>query len=52
MARRSERTSAQIDRVVIYRIEDAKIAEVWVRDWDQYAYDEMFSDAEPEASTA
>lgn len=35
-----------IDRVVIYRIQDGKIAEIWVRDWDQYAYDELFADAE------
>ena len=33
----------EIDRVVIYRIEDGKIAEIWVRDWDQYAYDELFA---------
>ena len=32
-----------IDRVVIYRIEDGRIAEIWVRDWDQYAYDELFT---------
>ena len=32
-----------IDRVVIYRIEDGRIAEIWVRDWDQYAYDELFA---------
>ena len=39
-----------IDRVVIYRIEGEKIKEIWVRDWDQYAYDELFADAvaEPE----
>lgn len=36
----------EIDRVVIYRIVDEKIAEIWVRDWDQYAYDELFADAE------
>lgn len=36
----------------MHRIEDEKIAEIWVRDWDQDAYDEMFSDAEPEAPTA
>lgn len=35
-----------IDRVVIYRIQEGKIAEIWVRDWDQYAYDELFADAE------
>ena len=34
----------EVDRVVIYRIEDAKIKEIWVRDWDQYAYDEFFAD--------
>jgi ketosteroid isomerase-like protein len=32
-----------IDRVVIYRIEDGRIAEIWVRDWDQYGYDELFA---------
>jgi len=37
--------SIEVDRVVIYRIEDGKIAEIWVRDWDQYAYDELFADA-------
>ena len=37
--------SMDIDRVVIYRIEDGRIAEIWVRDWDQYAYDELFEDA-------
>jgi ketosteroid isomerase-like protein len=26
------------------RIDDGKIAEIWVRDWDQYAYDELFAD--------
>ena len=40
---RGERT-LEIDRVVVYRIEDGKIAEIWVRDWDQYAYDELFAD--------
>jgi ketosteroid isomerase-like protein len=42
-----------IDRVVIYRIENDKIAEIWVRDWDQYAYDALFADAtaEPEPVT-
>jgi ketosteroid isomerase-like protein len=35
-------TALEIDRVVVYRIEDGKIAEIWVRDWDQYAYDAMF----------
>ena len=34
--------SLDIDRVVVYRIEDGRIAEIWVRDWDQYAYDELF----------
>jgi ketosteroid isomerase-like protein len=42
----------EIDRVVIYRIEDGRIAEIWVRDWDQYAYDELFADASPEAVAA
>ena len=37
--------SIEIDRVVIYRIEGGRIAEIWVRDWDQYAYDELFEDA-------
>ena len=32
-----------IDRVVVYRIEDGRIAEIWVRDWDQYAYDDLFA---------
>ena len=36
----------EIDRVVVYRIVDEKIAEIWVRDCDQYAYDELFADAE------
>ena len=36
-----------IDRVVVYRIDDGKIAEIWVRDWDQYAYDELFADVAP-----
>ncbi len=40
---RGDRT-LDIDRVVVYRIEDGKIAEIWVRDWDQYGYDELFSD--------
>ena len=31
-----------VDRVVIYRIVEERIAEIWVRDWDQYAYDELF----------
>jgi ketosteroid isomerase-like protein len=39
----------EIDRVVIYRIEDGRIAEIWVRDWDQYGYDELFEDASGEA---
>jgi ketosteroid isomerase-like protein len=43
---RGERT-LEIDRVVVYRIEDERIAEIWVRDWDQYGYDEVFADAEP-----
>ena len=34
-----------IDRVVIYRIVDGRIAEIWVRDWDQAAYDAFFADA-------
>ena len=38
----------EIDRVVIYRIEDGRIAEIWVRDWDQYGYDELFEDASAE----
>jgi ketosteroid isomerase-like protein len=41
--RKDDRT-LEVDRVVIYRIEDAKIKEIWVRDWDQYAYDEFFAD--------
>jgi ketosteroid isomerase-like protein len=44
--------SILIDRVVVYRIEDEKIAEIWVRDWDQYAYDELFADASPAADAA
>jgi len=40
---RGDRT-IDIDRVVVYRIVDDKIAEIWVRDWDQYAYDELFAD--------
>ena len=43
---RGERT-LDIDRVVVYRIEDERITEIWVRDWDQYGYDEVFADAEP-----
>ena len=39
----------EIDRVVVYRIEDEKIAEIWVRDWDQYAYDELFAGAAADA---
>jgi len=45
---RNDRT-IDIDRVVVYRIEDGKIAEIWVRDWDQYAYDELFADVAPSA---
>jgi ketosteroid isomerase-like protein len=41
---RGDRTM-DIDRVVIYRIEGDKILEMWVRDWDQYAYDELFAGA-------
>ena len=41
---RGDRT-IDIDRVVVYRIDDGKIAEIWVRDWDQYGYDELFDDA-------
>ena len=41
--RRGDRT-IDIDRVVVYRIQDGRIAEIWVRDWDQYAYDELFAD--------
>jgi ketosteroid isomerase-like protein len=40
-----EGRSIEIDRVVIYRIVDERIAEIWVRDWDQYAYDELFATA-------
>ena len=36
--------SLDIDRVVVYRIANGKIAEIWVHDWDQYAYDEFFAD--------
>ena len=36
--------SLDIDRVVVYRIVDERIAEIWVHDWDQYAYDEFFAD--------
>ena len=43
---RGDRT-IDIDRVVVYRIDDGKIAEIWVRDWDQYAYDELFADVAP-----
>ena len=42
--RRGERT-LDVDRVVVYRLVESRIAEVWVRDWDQYAYDEFFADA-------
>jgi ketosteroid isomerase-like protein len=40
-----------IDRVVVYRIVDEKIAEIWVRDWDQYAYDDLFADVAAAAPT-
>ena len=40
---RGDRT-LDIDRVVVYRIADGKIAEIWVHDRDQYAYDEFFAD--------
>lgn len=40
---RGDRT-LDIDRVVLYRIVDAKIKEIWVRDSDQYAYDEFFAE--------
>jgi ketosteroid isomerase-like protein len=40
---RRDRT-IDVDRVVIYRIVDGRIAEAWVRDWDQYAYDELFAE--------
>ncbi len=36
--------SIDVDRVVVYRIVEGRIAEIWVRDWDQYAYDELFAD--------
>jgi ketosteroid isomerase-like protein len=42
---RGDRT-LEIDRVVVYRIVEGKIAEIWVRDWDQYAYDDLFGDTE------
>ena len=42
---RGERT-LDVDRVVVYRIVDEKIKEIWVRDWDQYAYDEFFADGD------
>ena len=42
----------EIDRVVVYRIEAGRIAEIWVRDWDQYAYDELFADVPPEPVAA
>ena len=42
---RGERT-LDVDRVVVYRIVDSRIAEIWVRDWDQYAYDEFFADVQ------
>ena len=41
-----------VDRVVIYRIVEERIAEIWVRDWDQYAYDELFADADSVAPDA
>ncbi len=41
---RSGRT-LEVDRVVIYRIADERIGEIWVRDWDQAAYDAFFADA-------
>lgn len=41
---RGER-AIDIDRVVVYRLANGRIAEIWVRDWDQYAYDEFFADA-------
>lgn len=40
----------EIDRVVIYRIENGRIAEIWVRDRDQYAYDDLFADPSAEAA--
>jgi ketosteroid isomerase-like protein len=40
--------SIEIDRFVVYRIEDGRIAEIWVRDLDQYAYDDLFPIKEPE----
>ncbi len=42
--RRGDRT-LDVDRVVVYRIVDSRIAEVWVHDRDQYAYDEFFATA-------
>jgi ketosteroid isomerase-like protein len=39
--------SIEVDRIALYRIVDGRIAEIWVRDWDQYAYDDLFADAEP-----
>jgi hypothetical protein len=36
--------SIDVDRVVIYRIEHGQFVEIWVRDWDQYGYDELFAD--------
>ena len=36
----------------IYRIEDGRIAEIWVHDWDQYAYDELFADGAPTGEPA
>lgn len=43
---RGDRT-IDIDRVVVYRIDGGRIAEIWVRDWDQYGYDELFADLAP-----
>lgn len=42
---RGDRT-LDIDRAVIYRIVGGRIAEIWVRDADQYAYDEFFAQAD------
>jgi ketosteroid isomerase-like protein len=40
----------EIDRVVIYRIENGRIAEIWVRDRAHYAYDDLFADPSAEAA--
>ena len=40
---RGDRT-LEVDRVVIYRIAEGRIAEIWVRDWDQAAYDAFFGE--------